>query len=94
MARSYKKTPKFSSTFEESEKSDKRFANRRLRRSVNMRLSQVEADDLEDDLVLQEMREVSDVWTFAKDGKRYHSIEVSSVGILEENDWRVKAMRK
>lgn len=94
MARSYKKTSVVSSTYAESEKRDKRFANRKLRRSANLKLAQVETLDIDEDFVFPEMREVSDVWNFDKDGKHYFSIEVASVGILGENDWRVKAMRK
>lgn len=94
MSRSYKKTPRFPTTCAESEKDDKRFANRKLRRSTNMKLAQIEDDDSIDELVFPELREVSEVWTFSKDGKGYHSIDVASIGILEENDWRVKAMRK
>jgi hypothetical protein len=94
MARSYKKTPVVSYNSSESEKQDKRFANRRLRRSVNLKLAQVETIDFDEDLMFPEVREVSDIWNFDKDGKHYFSIEVASVGVLEENDWRVKAMRK
>ena len=45
-----------------SEKEEKRFANRSLRRIVKMKIRK----EFE---VLPEMREISDVWCFRKDGK-------------------------
>jgi len=59
MTRSYRKTPMAGITIARSEKQDKRHANRRLRRKV--RTGALE-------LLL---REVSSVWGFEKDGKRY-----------------------
>jgi hypothetical protein len=53
-----------------SEKSDKRRANRALRRTVNTKLMHM---DWEAD-VLPVIREVSNVWSFAHDGKHYISI--------------------
>lgn len=47
-----------------SEKQDKRLANRKLRAAVRGAM----ADDAE---VMPELREVSSVWTFGKDGKRW-----------------------
>lgn len=71
MARSHRKTPCFSTTFAETEKEDKRFANRKLRRAVKVELDKVDSAEQAEDLVLPELREVSDVWLFDKDGKRY-----------------------
>jgi len=59
MSRSHLKTPVFGFTTATSEKQDKRQANRRLRRQV--RAGQLHLT----------LREVSNVWSFAKDGKRY-----------------------
>jgi hypothetical protein len=64
MSRSYRHTPIFGTTICDSEKSDKRLANRRLRRKMN------ETPD-EEDAVVPLKREVSNVWDFAKDGKGY-----------------------
>ena len=66
MAHSRKRTPVLGITTARSEKADKVAAHRRERRHVRARLQvEPEAD------VLPARREVSNVWTFAKDGKRY-----------------------
>ncbi|HEX8524949.1 MAG TPA: hypothetical protein VF669_22050 [Tepidisphaeraceae bacterium] len=64
MARSRRRRPIFGITTSETEKQDKRLANRRLRRKVRVA---VETGDE----VLPVLREVSDVWGFDKDGKRW-----------------------
>jgi hypothetical protein len=46
-----------------SEKGDKRIANRKLRRKVKLEV------DLSDNYTNLDKRDVSDVWTFNKDGK-------------------------
>ena len=63
MSRSRRKTPICGITTAESEKQDKRIANRRLRRKVRAALA------VEPEGVLPALREVSSVWTFDKDGK-------------------------
>jgi hypothetical protein len=50
----------------ESEKQDKRLANRRIRRRVKVVLEAGPEDDM-----LPTLRELSDPWTMAKDGKRW-----------------------
>lgn len=62
MSRSRKKVPITGVAVCESEKQDKRKANRKLRASVRVAI----ADDRE---VMPQLREVSNVWTFGKDGK-------------------------
>ena len=64
MSRSKRKTPIFGMTTAESEKQDKRKANRLLRRLSRAMLGQGEE-------LLPVIREVSSVWAFDKDGKRY-----------------------
>lgn len=64
MARSYRHTPIFAITGCKSEKTDKRLANRKLRHL------QVRAADRGAE-VLPLLREVSNVWGFGKDGRRY-----------------------
>jgi hypothetical protein len=64
MSRSRRKTNKFGNTMAESEKDDKRRANRALR--VALRSAMHDEDE-----VLPTREETSDEWTFAKDGKRY-----------------------
>ena len=59
MSRSHLKNPFFGFTTAVSEKQDKREANRRLRRKVRAGKCYLT------------LREVSNVWSFAKDGKRY-----------------------
>jgi hypothetical protein len=65
MSRSYRKTPITGITTATSEKHDKQLANRRLRRVAK----QVLKDEPEAQ-VFPLKREVSDVWTMNKDGKR------------------------
>ena len=64
MSRSRRKTPVCGMTKSETEKQDKRLANRKLRRRVRAMLP------VEPDAVLPALREVSCVWCFDKDGKR------------------------
>jgi len=64
MARSFRHTPIFGLTTSQSEKQDKRLANRRLRRAVRVQI----ALGCE---VLSLLREVSNVWCFDKDGRAY-----------------------
>jgi hypothetical protein len=59
MSRSYRKTPITGITMARSEKTDKRLANRRLRRKVKTGALELR------------LREVSDIWGFEKDGKIY-----------------------
>ncbi len=63
MSRSRRKTPVRGLTTSDSEKQDKRMANRALRRKVRVALS------AEPDGVLPALREVSSAWAFDKDGK-------------------------
>ena len=71
MSRSRKKTSKFSMTTAPSDKADKANANRRLRRIVKQRLKD---DEFIEEIALPQLREVSNVWDFAKDGKRFLNI--------------------
>lgn len=64
MSRSKRRTPIFGNTTADSEKQDKRLANRRLR--ARERVAAASGFELEPSL-----RDVSDVWAFDKDGKRY-----------------------
>ena len=66
MSRSRRKTPVIGITSAESEKADKQAAHRRERRKVRQRLVADPAPDL-----LPHAREVSNPWTYAKDGKAY-----------------------
>ncbi len=66
MARSMRPTPTFGMTTHESEKADKRRANRRLRRRVREVVSSVNAPE-----VLPALREVSNLWSMAKDGRSH-----------------------
>jgi hypothetical protein len=63
MSRSIRRTSISGMTTAPSEKQDKRLANRRLRRIVRNRLIFAE--------VLPDLREISDRWSFKKDGKVY-----------------------
>lgn len=66
MSGSRKKTPVRGVTSARSEKADKRAANRALRRRVRTTLSVDPSPE-----VIPLPREVSNVWTMAKDGKYY-----------------------
>lgn len=67
MSRSSKHKPILGITTSESEKKDKRFANRKLRRKVKVELEK-------DKPILSLQRELSNVWSFGKDGKKYWRI--------------------
>jgi hypothetical protein len=66
MSRSRKKTPVRGITSAKSEKADKRDANRALRRRVRATLTVDPTPE-----VVPVSREVSNVWTMAKDGRHY-----------------------
>jgi hypothetical protein len=76
MSRSYRHSPFIGHTTATSEKQDKVAAHRRLRRMTTTHLF----DD-----VLPHIREISNVWSFAKDGK----------GRMQKTSaWYAKLMRK
>jgi hypothetical protein len=64
MSRSKRRTPIFGMTLAESEKADKRIANRRLR--AHERVAFASGRE-----VIPGIRDVSSTWTFAKDGRQY-----------------------
>jgi hypothetical protein len=61
MSHSRRKTPVFGMTTAQSEKEDKRTANRKFRRATRRNVNDPPT----------RVREVADVWSFAKDGKKY-----------------------
>jgi hypothetical protein len=65
MSRSYRRTPVLGHTKAKSEKGDKRLAQRVWRHKVRLSLRQGRWE------CLPALREVSNVWDFAKDGKQY-----------------------
>lgn len=66
MSRSYRYSPFCGHTTVESEKKDKRIANRRERRTIRQMLG----SDLEDD-ALPHRNELSNPYHFGKDGKQH-----------------------
>lgn len=64
MSRSSKKTPKKGITSADSEKDNKRQANRTQRRVTKIKIKKGEIE-------LPDIKELSNVWSFNKDGKRY-----------------------
>lgn len=64
MSRSRKKTPITGITTAVTEKENKREANRKLRRLNRIKIHKKEYDFFQ-------LREISDVWGFDKDGKKY-----------------------
>jgi len=74
MSRSVKKSPVRAITTSSSEKSEKRSANRKLRRNVREKVRKGEEN-------LPDLKEVSDVWQFSKDGKTWD-------GMMTKKDFR------
>lgn len=68
MARSHRRTPIVSITTAASEKQDKRWANRILRSATRRA---IKCSTEPDAAVLPIMREVSDEWSMAKDGRSW-----------------------
>ncbi len=66
MKKSIKKTKISGITTSESEKAEKREANRKYRRTVKQKVK-LGNDEF------PKIRELSNVWCFSKDGKRYYS---------------------
>ena len=64
MSRSRKKTPIIGITTSETEKKNKLEANRKLRRLNRIKIRK-------GDFEFFQLREISNVWGFDKDGKRY-----------------------
>ncbi|HET8839010.1 MAG TPA: hypothetical protein VFM82_08490 [Flavobacteriaceae bacterium] len=64
MSRSKNKTKMHGNTTAISEKEDKRKANRKLRKIVKQRLKSQHTE-------FPRLREVSNIWSFQKDGKKY-----------------------
>jgi hypothetical protein len=65
MSRSRRKNKIFGMTKADSEKQDKRLANRAMRRIIK------QSDFLNEDLILPIMDEVRNIWSMDKDGKHY-----------------------
>lgn len=65
MSRSFKKNPICGWTTCESEKDDKRFANRRIRRVNKILLEKYQSED-----ELKDRKLLYDVWSLGKDGKQ------------------------
>lgn len=68
MSRSKRKTPKTGLTTAESEKKDKVFAHRKFRRASKVKIKSNGEPPVN-------LNEVSDIWNFAKDTKRYYDKE-------------------
>lgn len=66
MGKSIKRTPIIGNCGDKSEKYDKQLANRAFRRRVKVAL-------ISDKEPVSDVRAVSNVWDFAKDGKHYMS---------------------
>lgn len=66
MSRSIQKTKIHPITSAKSEKKDKQFANRKLRRIVKQEVSSEKEE-------YSKLREISNVWNFDKDGKKYNA---------------------
>jgi len=65
MSRSKKKTKITGITTAKSEKTDKQEANRKLRRKAKEAIPQGKEE-------LPKLKEISNVWSFSKDGKNYN----------------------
>ena len=82
MSRSRRKTPMFGVLRLDSEKQDKRLANRRLRRIARQSVSRGKESPL--------LREVSDIHDFARDGRRWMMRPMVTRG----GNWAKRMMRK
>ncbi len=82
MGNSKRKTPMTGTTTAETEKKDKRIANRRDRHANKQILNKTL-----DDTKLKDKRETSNVYSFDKDGKQYFGHE-------ENQEIKEKLMRK
>jgi hypothetical protein len=71
MSRSFRKTPIFGNTGSPSEKKDKQIWHQRLRSQEKCRLRKV---GIQDDFFAKDIKDYSDPWSFAKDGKRWLNI--------------------
>ena len=87
MSNSYKKNPYTGTTTAKSEKFDKIVSNRKLRQKEKKILKNI--NDLEDseDIILPNIREISDIYNFQKDGRIYW-------GNNKKNEYYKKAIRK
>jgi hypothetical protein len=65
MSRSRRRTKIHGITTAKSEKENKRDANRKFRRILKQKVKLNET-------ILPEIREITNIWTFDKDGKRYN----------------------
>lgn len=78
MSRSFRKTPIFGNTLAASEKKDKKIAHHAERAAVRKTMANATA---EDDVVLSEKRQAySDVWGFAKDGRKFVHLHAKRLG--------------
>ena len=84
MSRSVRKVPIIGITCKESEHDDKRIAQRRLRRAAKEAMRRGRPLPL--------LREVSDIWNFAKDGKRWMNAcwPWRDVPVAEKRRWMRK----
>ena len=82
MSRSYKHAPIFGILRRDSEKQDKRLANRRLRRIARQSVSRGKEAPL--------LREVSNIYDFAKDGRRWMMRPM----VTRRGGWERRMMRK
>jgi hypothetical protein len=83
MSRSYRHTPICGITTSKSDKPGKVLANRAFRAAERKTLG---GSRDYDELVMPAVREISNVWSFPKDGKQYLKNRRAS--------WYAKAMRK
>lgn len=74
MSRSHKKSPFSGFTTAKSEKQDKIIASRRLRTKEKNILKHIDVNNLDelDELLLPDTKEITNPYTFAKDGKSYY----------------------
>jgi hypothetical protein len=83
LTRSFRKSPITGNTVRDSEKKDKRFANRIFRHRSKIALQ------LGEEIIPERLPEVSEVWDFAKDGKQYFGLKK-----YFHHDWYKQMWRK
>lgn len=85
MSRSYKHTPITGYTTAESEKEDKKLWHGALRTAEREFLSKIDVDTTDDDNLIDPVeKDVSNVWSFDKDGKHYMNINNDNIKLMRK----------
>lgn len=85
MSRSFKHTPITGNTTSESEKEDKKLWHGALRTAERVFLSKVDVNTSDDDNLIDPVeKDVSNPWSFGKDGKHYMDINDDNAHLMRK----------